>query len=844
MRKYGLLVCLILAVVAFSVTARQGSFLESLTFITVTDQVDAIERVIAGDIDIHGYQVTGSSVQLLDQNNIPYNKAFAGYRGLLYNPVEYSSDGRFNPLGDKVIRQAAQKLCDKELWVSEFLLDNAMPMYSAVLPTAATYPSIIVETTKTAIAFAFDEALGLQMINDRMLELGGVKNAAGNWTLANTVSGEMEVVEIVGTIRVSDERWEMGDYFCDQLEKAGFLTRRIYGSGGELYNYWGLSLPSDLTYNFYTEGWGSSGISLTSASTWAQMYTDQAMGVFPYNDMNEEWCDYTFGEGFYEAACRIYTGDYNSAEERLDLFLLCEERMRENPTHVWAWNNASAYMIPEGIAGVHDLAAGTFIHRFVTHALRFVDADGAPILGGDMVVSNQEFLVNAINPVNGSNWTYDYMFMRPTQDYPIYTHPHTGIPIPHMVEKAEVVVLTGKPVIIDSTTVEDGWCTLEFVDSIAVPGDAWGDWDPVNQVFIPVSEVYPDGVTDCSSKTTITYPTWLLDGTVVWHDGSPLSLGDLVCGLIVGFPFDAAFTESEIYDEYRVTDYNTSMSTFRGLKIISEDPLVVEVYDSAISGYAETIAQGRCGLLWPNSQSGSYMPSWHSYAIGWKTEAAGLGAFGDSKSTDLGVDWINYVDGPQLQLLLGNLGTCIIENFLPFAPTLSQYVTTAEIIDRYQNLSGFASEYGHVWIGTGPMYLAQVDSLAGIIVLRNNADYFLETGYYLGRGYDEVGIPDLVASGPETVDIGTEAVFNVAITLGGEAYPEGFIKEVIYLLIDATGQIAYDGAGEVVGDGAASVTLTADQTATLASGANRLEIVVVVKTVVLPGQTSVSFTTL
>ena len=832
-----------LAVIAFSATARQGSFLDSLTYITVIDQVDGIERVNAGDIDMHGYQVTGGNVALLDQYNIPYNKAFSGYRGLLYNPVEYSADGRFNPLGDKIIRQACQKLCDKDLWASEFLNGNALPMYSAILPTAATYPAIIVETTKTRIAFAFDEALGLQMINDRMLELGGVKNAAGNWEMANSVTGDMWEVEVVGTIRLSDERHEMGDYFCDQLEKAGFTTRRIYGSGGDLYNYWGLSLPSEMTYNFYTEGWGSSGISLTSASNWGQMYTDQVRGDLPYATMDEAWCDYTFGEGFYEAARMIYTGDYGTAEERLDLFRLCEARMRENPTHVWAWNNASAYMIPEGIGAIHDLAAGTFIHRFVAHGLRYVDADGAPILGGDMVVSNQEFLVNPANPVDGTNWTYDFMFMRPTQDAPIYSHPHTGIPIPHMVEKAEVVCLTGKPVIIDSTTVEDGWCTLEFVDSIEVPGDAWADWDAVNQVFLTADEVYTDGVTDCATKVTLTYPTWFLDGTVVWHDGSALSLADLVCGLIIGFPMDQAKPESQIYDEYRVSDYNTGMSTFRGVNIVSTDPLVVEIYDSAISLYAETIAQNQALVLWPQSQAGSFMPAWHSFALGYMTEAAGLGTFGSSKATDLGVDWISYVDGPQLQLLRENLVTAKADGFLPFAPTLSAYVTADEIAARYTNLAAYEAANGHYWIGTGPMYLAEVDTLAGIVVLRNNPDYFYETGHYLGKGFDIVAIPDVaVGSYDETVYIGLPAVFYVDVTLDGEAYPAENIKEVIYLLIDAEGNIAEDGNGVVLSDGQVQVTI--EDTSQLPVGANQLEIVVVVKTVVLPGTTSVSFTTL
>lgn len=843
MRKQGLIVCLILALVAFSAVARQGSFLDSLTFVTVSSQQDGIERTIAGDIDIHGFQVTGATVDLLKENNIPYQLAFGGYRGVLFNPVLYSTDGRFNPLGDQVIRLACQKICDRELWVTEYLNDNALAMYSPVLPTAATYPAIIVETTKTKIAHAFDEATGMQMIEDRMLELDGVKNAAGNWTIPNSVTGAMEVVEVVGTIRLSDERLQLGDYFCDQLEAAGFTTRRIYGGGGDLYNYWGLSLPSDLTYNFYTEGWGSSGISLTSASTWAQMYTDIVRADFPYATQDRAFCDATWGVGFYDAAQAIATGDYGSAEERLDLFALCEERARPNPTHIWAWNNASAYMIPEGTAIIHDLAAGTFTNLFVGHSARFVDNDGAPIVGGDMVVGNQEFLVNAINPVDGSNWTYDYYFMRPTNDNPIYTHPHTGIPIPHMVEHVLVECLTGKPVIIDDSTVADGWCELEFVDSIAVPGDAWADWDAVNQVFLTVDDVYPDGVTDAASKVTFTYPDWLWD--VKWHDGSAMTIADFVIGFIVGVPLDQAQEASEIYDPYRVSDYETALSTFRGCKVVSEDPLVVEIYDSAISLYAETIANNQSIIFCPQSRAGNYPLAWHTFALGYMTEAASLGAFGSTKATDLGVDWINYVDGPQLQLLLGNLATAqYTTQFLPYAPTMSQYVTAAEITERYNNLADFAQDTGHVWVGTGPMYLAQVDSLAGITVLRNNEDYFYEVGHYLGRGFDEVGIPDVVGSGPDTVDVGSEAVFDVTITLGGEAYPAANIKEVVYLLIDASGQISSDGKGSVTGDGTAQVTLSAAETGALTAGANRLEIVVVVKTVVIPGQAAVSFTTL
>jgi peptide/nickel transport system substrate-binding protein len=286
------------------------------------------------------------------------------------------------------------------------------------------------------------------------------------------------------------------------------------------------------------------------------------------------------------------------------------------------------------------------------------------------------------------------------------------------------------------------------------------------------------------------------------------------------------------------------MSTFRGLKIVQTTPqLIVEIYDSAISLYAETIAQGQSGILWPSAQAQSYTPAWHQFAVGAMTEAAGLGAFGSAKATDLGVDWISYIDGPQLQLLLGNLVTAKAEGYLPYAPTLGAYVTAAEITARYTNLAAFGAANGNLWIGTGPMYLAQVDALAGITVLKNNPDYFYAAGHYIGRGFDEVAIPDVaVTRYDETVYIGAPAVFYIDVTLNGEAYAEENIKEIVYLLIDAEGNIAESGNGVVFGDGEARVTIA--DTSGLPEGANRLEIVVVVKTVVIPGNAQISFTTL
>jgi peptide/nickel transport system substrate-binding protein len=286
------------------------------------------------------------------------------------------------------------------------------------------------------------------------------------------------------------------------------------------------------------------------------------------------------------------------------------------------------------------------------------------------------------------------------------------------------------------------------------------------------------------------------------------------------------------------------MSSFRGIKIVSEQPVVIEVYGTGISLYAELIANGDSLVMWPASGEAGLQPAWHNAALGYKVEAQGLAAFGQGKATELGVDWISYVDGPTLQMVLSELTTARMTNFIPYEPTMGNYVTEADAIERYQNLEEFAATYNHVYIGTGPMMLTQIDTLASITVLENNPDYPLETGHYLGVIPEVPEIPNVSATGPSTVTIGEEACFDVAITLGGEAYPAANINKVVYLVINANGEVAYDGEGVILGDGAAQVCLTADQTATLVPGANQLTIVVVAKTVALPGQVNVTFTTL
>src|SRR5207247_10528894 len=76
---------------------------------------------------------------------------------------------------------------------------------------------------------------------------------------------------------------------------------------------------------------------------------------------------------------------------------------------------------------------------------------------------------------------------------------------------------------------------------------------------------------------------------VQWHDGSRLAMGDIMLGWIL--TFDRAMDASVIFDESVLPSFESFVQTFRGFRIISENPLVAEIYSDAFSLDAEEIGR-------------------------------------------------------------------------------------------------------------------------------------------------------------------------------------------------------------------------------------------------------------
>ena len=89
--------------------------------------------------------------------------------------------------------------------------------------------------------------------------------------------------------------------------------------------------------------------------------------------------------------------------------------------------------------------------------------------------------------------------------------------------------------------------------------------------------------------------------------------------------------------------------------------------------------------------------------------------------------------------------------------------------------------------------------------------------------------------------IGTEAVYNVAVTFDDQPYPADKIDAVKYLVFDAAGAVVTQGDATAGADGAYTITLSADDTAKLVAGSNKLEVVTTSLAVSIPTITDFEF---
>jgi peptide/nickel transport system substrate-binding protein len=815
---------------------RQGAWLDTITVVEEPSADAAVSRLEAGDIDIHAFQVTNPEVARAVEASAALRgiESFGSYSELTFNPVgpEFGA-GDLNPFSVPRIREAMNWVIDRVYIAEEIHGGMAVPRWHAFNNASNDYAMLADVATALEIEYAYNPERGRQVITEEMEALGA-ELVNGAWQYNGAP------VEIRILIRTEDERRDIGDYVGTVLEDLGFVVDRNYRTAAEASPIWFSGDPAEGLMHIYTGGWITTAVPRDLGDNFAYFYTDMGLAT-------PLWQAYENDPEFYEIAERLDNNDFRTMEERRELLARALELAFQEGHRLWLIDRRAITPVRDEVVVGADLYGAVSGSSIWMNTLRRGNE-----VGGGMRISMPSILTEPWNAVSGTNWIFDTMLIRATGFLAYKTDPYTGLWWPYRFERAEVFIEEGLPV--DQSL---DWVTLTFEPQITVPDDAWVDWDAAEQRFITAGELaeYIEGLSEeeqevyqnrygtfledrrTASRNVVHYPADLFD-TVTWHDGSPISVGDFVMNMAI--TMDRGKPESPYHDPAAESSLRSFLAAFRGVRIISQDPLVIETYTDNY----QLDAERNVSTWWPNYFSGN--AGWSAVAIGLRGEEQGLIAFSSAKATNLGVDRTSYIAGPTVQVLRDMLnGTDDIpgaaeEGWLPYA-ALEEFITEDEIQTRYANLQRWDSQRGHFWVGTGPFYLERAFPVEGTVILQRYVNYPDQAGRW--DHFAAPMIPEVEVDGPSRVTLGQEATFDVFVTFEGEPYPDAEIAQVSYLVIDATGQLAHTGQAQAVGGGVYEVTLDSATTQALAAGSNQLQVIVVSNLVAMPVSDTVTFVT-
>lgn len=775
---------------------RRGALVDEVVFTQESDPGKVTGQIETGSHHVFGQGVTSTTVfrRVRDSTRARQDVSYGSSAELTFNPAGPElAGGELNPFHSARVREAVNWLIDRDYIADELYGGLAVPRYLPLSTAFPDYARLADVARALELRYSHDPERAERIITEEM-EAMGAHRVGGRWLY------DGRPVRISILIRTEDARRRVGDYVANLFSDLGFRVQRMYRTAEEASRIWVTEDPHSGRWHIYTGGWVSTVINRDEAQNLSFYYT-------PRGRPHPLWQIYDPVEELDEIADRLQRREYDTWDERQEMMARGMELALENSVRVWVVDQLNAWPRAADTELAVDLAGGVAGSRLWPYTLRFSDR-----VGGRVVFALPSLLTEPWNPVSGSNWLFDTLMTRGTLDTELLPDPFTGLYWPQRIAGAEVTVREGTPV----NRTHD-WLSLETAAGIEVPGDAWIDFDGEAGRFTTVDEKHPEGVT-ARVRVRVHYEDGYLDRE--WHDGTGMSLADVVLPWIL--TFERADEDSPLFDPGHLPAFQSFQRHFRGWDIVSEDPLVIDIYSDQIYPDAETIVAARTPTVMP----------WHQVALGIRAERSGDLAFSSNKADRMQVEWMNMVSGPALTTLERHLQRARAAAFIPYGDVLGEWVDTEDAGARYQAIAEWRDRRGHFWIGDGVFYLDSVHPVEGTAVFRRNED-FPDMGDKWLR-FTEPRIPEVDLDGPLIVTLGEAAEFTLDLGFRGEPYAADDIDEVQYLLFDGRGDLAHQGVAEAVGDGRWRIRLDAPQLLALGSGANSLEVAVTSKRVALP----------
>lgn len=755
---------------------------------------EALARLEAGDLAIYAAPTSNPDAvaQIAASPNLEGYLSYGSYNELTFNPVgpTFPGTGKLNPFAVPRIREAMNWLVDREGVRHEIMGGMSTPRWLPLNTASRDYALLADVARGLELTYRHDKALAQQVIAQEMLALGA-SYASNQWCFNG------EPVELIFLIRVEDHRMPIGDYLADELESIGFTVNRQYKTSREASAIWVQTDPAEGLFHIYTGGWVTTEVTRDLSDNFAFFYTSMGLD-WPL------WQAYTPMPEFYELARQLRDHEFASLEERRMMMVQALEWALEDSVRIWVQDNLSITPRRAEVRYASDASGGINSSWLWPHTLERTGTFTRSLNIGVPVLFQEPW-----NPLNGSSGLYDMTFIHATSDNGVVPDPYNGLVWSQRIAGATVVAEAGLPI---SRTLD--WVTLQFAPSIVIPADAWVDWDPATEHFLTAAEVYTQPQS-ARIKSVVTYPPNLFT-TVTWHDGSPFSIADVVLNMILSLDRDWV--------------------NIRGVRIISQNPLIIETYTDAY----QIDAERNVITWWPTYSTGP--GAWHTLALGLLVEANREGAFTSWEADEWGVPWLDYANWPGSIPLERRLATAQAQNLIPYAPTLGAYITTPQAQARWSALATWYAARGHFWVGTGPLYLEQALKSLGQLALRAYPAYPDAPDRW--DALIEAPLAEVTLTGPDDVPQGVVATFDVHVTLAGAPYPTADIESVRYLLINAQNEIAFTGDASAVANGLWRVTLTPAQSTQLPLGGNRLEVIVSPKRIAITAVATHAFETM
>ena len=764
-----LFVILLFIISVHVASADKGTFVDEVKFIQYLDENTALEEVRNGNLDLYYYRITSDRIDnAKSREGLQVFDSTGGSYSILLNPAE--SD-KFNPFSIKDVRFALNYLVDRKLIVNELMGGYGTTMISNYGPYDPDYLFIVNELE--SFHFRYNPSLAEEMISKALVE-AGAKKIDGKWTF------EGKEIEIIAFIRSDDPvRKSIGEILSSELEKIGFKVTNDYGDLNKAFvNVYG-SNPSDMKWSFYTEGWaGRSAFVKYDPVGLAQMYSPWFSTMPGFNDPT--YWNYQ-NEYMDSLTQKIYTGNFSSADERIDLIRKATSEGVRESVRIFLASKIDQYVANEKVRGViNDFGAGV--------PTRFTPIN-ARTDSNSLAIGVKQIYQGSWNPVMGFSDAYSRQIWDNLDDPGIFKHPYTGDTFPI---RTDFIVETAGP---------EG--------KLDVPQDAI-IWDPELHKWRNVN-----ANTQATSKVTFNLKF------SKWHNGMQMDMNDILHSLYFTLEWGSEQQENDkTFDTEYTPRAAQTVQTLIGVRPLDENTIEAYVdywhFDEAeIADWAG---------LWPS------VP-WELMSAMEQAVIDGKVSFSRSDAVSKNVNWLSLIVPNDAEIIRQYLIQFKDSNYVPIA--LDGFdLPNSYFVSRYESSIKWIEEKHHAVISNGPFYLESYSPESRTITIKAFTDesYPFEAGHW--QEFEKIKFPKIVNIDiPQVIKKGN--ILQIPI----------FTKDsskIDYFFTNSEGESVASGT-QIINSGKTTLTLSEEQTNRFGIGANDLKVFAVSESVLRPDIYSVSF---